>query len=247
MVKRIWGEIRRGENIDLYLTVAVALVFTVLNVLGLAPSDKISALTLAILALLTISMLISRHKVEEAVQQMAQPGETQFLEKFPIGFDEDLQKCHTILIIGVSLSRTVKTYFELLQKKIKRGDHIRILMVSPVGNAAELTEMRTYGRSDVERLRFQLRASLADLCELSQNSTGLLEVRVIDYPIGFGGFGIDLDTHEGILYLEHYPFRTPGGSLPKFILRSRDGRWYEQYKLEMTMLWESGKTWDCTT
>jgi len=249
MFKRIWGEARRGENIDLYATIVIAVIFVVLDLLGLAPDSWLNPLTLAVLAMVSMAILMSRYHVEDAVQRLRMPAISLFQDKFPEEFELDLLQSESVYIIGASLSRTVKTYYETLQTKLKRGHHVRILILDPNGPAAELTEMRTNGHThkDPERLRLHLRSTLADLEDLEQNSSGRLEVRTINFPMGFGAFGVDLDGPDGILFIEHYPFRTPGGSVPKFVLYARDGRWYEHFRQELLALWENGQPWTCNT
>lgn len=68
MLRRIWEDVRRGENIDLYLTVGVAIVLALLNVLGFAPQSLIAPVTLAVLGLLAINSLVNRRKIEVTLQ-----------------------------------------------------------------------------------------------------------------------------------------------------------------------------------
>ncbi len=244
MMKRIWGEARRGENIDLYATIVVAIVFVVLDLLGVAPEDWLAPITIAVLAMVTLTLLISRYHTEDAVQRLRLPAISLFQDRFPEEFELDLLQAESILIVGVSLSRTVKTYYDMLQAKLARGHHVRILLLDPGGHAVEMADLRAHGRNDPERLRLHLRSALADLADLEQNASGRLEVRTIDFPLSFGLFGVDLDGPDGILFIEHYPFRTPGGSMPKFVLYARDGRWYEHFRQEVQSMWESGEPWN---
>lgn len=244
MFKRIWGEARRGENIDLYATIVIAIVFVALDLLGIAPESWLNPLTLAVLAMVSLTILLSRYHVEDAVQRLRMPAISLFQDKFPDEFELDLMQSESVYIIGASLSRTVKTYYEVLQSKLRRGHHVRIMLLDPDGPAIELTEMRAHNNhKDPDRLRLHLRSTLADLADLEQSSSGRLEVRTINFPLNFGAFGVDLDGPDGILFIEHYPFRTPGGSVPKFVLYARDGRWYEHFRQELLALWDSGEPW----
>jgi hypothetical protein len=194
-----------------------------------------------------VSLLGNRYKFEETVKHLVKEPASFFQEKFPSNFEEELEKSEELWLIGVTLSRTLKTHYSLLERKLRRGDSIKIILVNPEtgGIGAETAEMRVYERSDVERLRSQIRGILADLCSLQKVSPNQLEIRTVNYPLGFGAFGLDLETADGILYLEHYPFKMPGGSIPKFVLQAKDGRWYDFFKLEMQMLWEKSVPWQC--
>lgn len=247
ILQRVWEDIRRGENIDLYVTVIVAIALAVLNLTGLAPQSWIAPLTLAVLGLLAIATLGNRHKVEEVINNLKQVPESPFLEKFPATLDRDMEKSTDLWLMGVTLSRTLTTYYSALERKLRRGGRVRALLVYPDGAGCEMALMRNYARSDLEFTRSQIRGVLGYLCDLKKIAPDRMEIRTIDYPLGFGAFAIDPDTASGVLYLEHYPFKTVGGSMPKFVLRAQDGRWYDFFKTEISILWENASPWKCQT
>ena len=80
-LKRIWNDVRSGENLDVYLTITVALVLSILNILGVTLSDKLPAITLAVLALLAIASLVSRHRIEDLTTNLASMRDI-FVDKF---------------------------------------------------------------------------------------------------------------------------------------------------------------------
>ncbi len=246
LLKRIWEDIRHGENIDLFVTVFLAIGLVALNVLGLAPQTWIAPLTLAVLGLLAIAILGNRYQVEKVVKELSRPSHELFHEKMPASQEMDLERARDVWMIGVTLSRTIKTYYALLEQKLARGDSVRILLVDPAGAGVEMAVMREYGgRFDVERVRQLIQGSLSDLCVLKKVGPDKLEVRTINHPLGFGGIAIDPDTSKGVLYLEHFAYKMPGGSLPKLVLSAQDGRWYQFFKTEMQTLWENSIPWEC--
>lgn len=246
LLKRIWQDIRRGENIDLFVTVIVAIGLAVLNLLGLAPASLIGPLTLTVLGLLAVATLGNRYKLEESLAQLNQNHTELFQETQPVGLESDLQQARELWLVGVTLSRTLNTYYNLLESKLARGHTLRVLLVHPDGHGAEMLALREYKRHSVTRIRHLIHNSLEDLCGLQQHFSNL-EVRVIDYPLGFGGVLVNPETPNGRLYLEHYPFKVPGGSLPKFTLTVGDGRWYQLFKQEVETIWASATPWSCQT
>lgn len=249
-IKRVWEEIRRGENLDLYITIVVAIAYVILNLFDLAPDDWIAPLTLATLGILIIALLGNRHRFEETVQRLTQSPGSLFQEKFPPDFENDLGQAKEIWLVGVTLNRTIKTYYAIFEQKLKHDGIIKVILVSPEDTnekkaAAEMAEKRVYERSDVERLRNQIQGTLEDFCSLKSIAPSQVEIRTITYPLGFGVFALDIETDEGVLYLEHYPYKTPGGSLPKFVLHAGDGRWYDFFKMEIEKLWEHSDAWLC--
>ncbi|MCA9934521.1 MAG: hypothetical protein H6662_14975 [Ardenticatenaceae bacterium] len=244
-LKRIWEDIRRGENIDLFITVLIAIGLAILNIAGVAPATLIAPLTLAVLGLLAVATLGNRYKLEESLDTLNRTHTGLFQEKMPAEMDNDLRHARELWLVGITLNRTINTYYSALEQKLARGDTVRVLLVDPDGHGPEMLERREYkARYNVERIRYFIRDSLDDLCGLQQRFGGL-EVRVIDYPLGYGGVLINPNGSNGRFYLEHYPFKTPGGSLPKFVLEAGDGRWYTFFKLEIETIWDNAAPWTC--
>lgn len=244
-LKRIWEDLRRGENIDLFITVLIAIGLAFLNIVGLAPAALIAPLTLAVLGLLAVATLGNRYKLEESLDTLNRAHIGLFQEKMPTEMESDLRNARDLWLVGITLNRTINTHYSTLEQKLARGDTVRVLLVDPNGHGPEMLERREYkARYNVERIRYFIRDSLDDLCTLQQRFGGL-EVRVIDYPLGYGGVLINPHSSDGRLYLEHYPFKTPGGSLPKFVLEAENGRWYTFFKLEIQTIWDNAIPWEC--
>lgn len=72
VLRRFWEDIRRGKNIGLYTMVIVAIILTVLDLVGLAPRSWVARINLAMLGLLATAMLGNRDKVEQVLQKLAQ-------------------------------------------------------------------------------------------------------------------------------------------------------------------------------
>jgi hypothetical protein len=247
VLKILWRDIRQGENLDLYVTLLVAIVFILLSLLGVASLSLIFSSTLAVLVLIAINLLANRHKTEELFKQLAKTSEGMFREEFPSTLKHDIEQAQELWLVGVSLNTTIRSYYSLLEKKLRQGHSIRVLLVAPQGSGAAMAEMRVYGKPNIERNRTEIIGILDYLCDLKNVADNALEVRTLDYPLGIGGFAINPDRASGALYLENYPFKTPGGSLPKFVLRAQDGRWYDFYKTELLLLWGNATIWECKT
>jgi hypothetical protein len=201
---------------------------------------------LAVLGLLAVATLGNRFKFEEGLRQLTESPSELFQEKHAARLEADLAQAGEVWLVGVTLSRTIKTNYSLFEHKLARGDTIRILLVDPKGVGAEMAAGREYGgRFDAERIRNLIQGSLSDLCSLKQLAPDRLQVRVIDNPLTFGGIAINPNATAGILYLEHYSYKMPGGSVPKFVLGAKDGRWYYFFKEEMQTLWKNGAQWAC--
>lgn len=245
VLQRLWKDIRRGENIDLYVTVTVAIALAVLNVIGIAPQPWVASLILAVLALLAITTLGNRYRLETVLQSMSQTTRKLFLGSYPTDLENDVERAKELWIVGVSLYTTTMKYYSSLERKLKEGCSVKILLVNPDGPAVEMAATRKYGPVNIEDERTRIRTSLQRLCELQRATKGQLEIRTLDNSLTFGAFAIDPETSGGVLYIEHYGFKTRRENVRKLILHRSEEGWYNSIKTEIYDLWKAGTRWEC--
>lgn len=245
-LERIWQDIQRGENIDLYVTVIAAVILAVLNILGVTASTWVAPLTQAILALLAITILGNRHRLEMLLEASSGTTKQPFIEEFPPELSTDLEKARDVWVIGVHSRDVMGRYFSLFQEKVERGDHFHILFLNPDGSAAAMTAMRIPGNHDPNQERALIASSLNIACRLKEMAPDHVEIRTIDYLFGYGGLVLDPDTSWGVAYVQRYTFRKFGGSRkPKYVYRRKDGTWYELICFELKEFWKSADPWKC--
>ncbi len=250
LLRQVWDDIRHGENIDLYVAAPLAILIAVLGTFGITSPQLISSITLVILGLLATSLLTSRHAIKELAQKLTQTSDSFFFKDLTdSNFEADFESAMDLWLVGVSLTTIIRTHYSLIEKKLRAGHTIKVLIVHPDGPAVEMAEMRAYayGRPNIERARNEITNALQDLCDLSQVAPRRLEIRTIQNPLGHGVIAKDVETASGIIYIQNYPFKTEGGARPKFVLRAKDGFWYDFFKKELHNLWESGSEWRCET
>jgi hypothetical protein len=101
-LKRIFDDIKQGENLDLYLTIAVALIVAGLNLLSITPPDLLNSLMLAIFAIIASSLVGNRHRLENIQKQLGETNKEEILKDYPD--DElmrDIERANELWIIGV--------------------------------------------------------------------------------------------------------------------------------------------------
>ncbi len=242
LILKAWQEIKQGENIDLYVTVIVAIGLSILNLLGVAPSAIAAPVTLAVLGLLAISSLGNRHHTDEVFDKLARKQSSFFTEEYPSTLRQDIENAKTLVLVGVTLGRTVKTYYSDFERKLRKGDSIKVLLVNPNGAAIEMADSRAYWQIEIERSRREIRGTLEDLCHLKEIAPKRMDVHVIEFPLSYGAILIDAESATGAVYIEHYPYKVRE-SIPKFILHAQDGYWYDFFKMEVDKLWEFSTEW----
>lgn len=68
VVKRIWADISRGRNVDVYLILAVAFSIAILKLSQLPVEPWLAPITLAVLGVLAVSALVNRDKLEQLIK-----------------------------------------------------------------------------------------------------------------------------------------------------------------------------------
>lgn len=247
MIRRIWKDIQHFENLDLYITVVVAISLAIVNILGVELSSYIPPITLAILGMIAFTSLINRHHIEELREDLAHPRSEFFMEEFPANLKGNFETATEIWMLGVSLHRSIHFNYEIIEKKLRQGHKFKVMLVSPEGPGIEMAVSRLYYRTEVSAKSAGHRDVLNLLCELQKIAPDRFEVRTIQNPLTYGVIATDPDTVSGILYVEHYTFKITREALPKFIMRATDGMWYDFFKREILAMWNYGTVWQCDT
>lgn len=245
IIRRIISDIRKGENIDLYLFAFAALTLAVLNGLGLASRTLIESVTLALLGLLAAYSLGIRDRLNSINNKLT--GTNNILhDDFPSSLrDTTIPNSKELFIVGISLYRTISTLYSHLEQKIEDGQKIKILLVEPSGEAVKLLPQRIYQPISNQRLNEKISATLLLICSLHSKAPAQVEIRTIDFPVPFGCFASNIESSDGSIYIEYYSYKTTR-DLPCVVVSSRnDPHWYSVYKTEILNLWNAGQEWHC--
>ncbi|MBD3159836.1 MAG: hypothetical protein GF309_13720 [Candidatus Lokiarchaeota archaeon] len=185
---------------------------------------------------------------KKSSSETSQLASSFFLEEFPSDFNENFEPAKEVLLMGVTLRRILKTGYGKLEEKLRKGHIIRVLLVHPEGASVEMAASRYYAEMsrDPDLKGSQIQTALQLFCSLRDVAPQRMEIRTICNPLTFGGICVNPDSASGILYLEHFPYRTVADALPKFVLRASDGQWYDFFNKEIQVLWDNGVEWECS-
>ena len=106
--------------------------------------------------------------MDELLAQRERSLDDFFREEFPPSHKIDLEVAEEVWLVGVSLHRTVTGYYPRFERKLQRGDRLRVLLVHPDGAWLEMALARGYTRRDAEKKRQEIRYVLDMLCDLRQ-------------------------------------------------------------------------------
>ena len=243
--KQILNDLKQWKNIEAYLFVLLAIIIAIFDLFELAKPNWITSITLVILAMLVLGRLEDRRIIEQLHKHLNSSGNVTFLDKYPDSFEEDIKNAKELWIIGVSLNRTITNYYTLFRSKLCHGDKIRVLLAKPESVLSAMTTRRD--RRNIFPGTFDqiINASLEQFCALSRMAHADIEIRVSTVTYSFGYFAMDIDSPDGVIYLEHYGYKIDEGDVPKLILHPDDGNWYEIFHKELLTLWSDSEIWEC--
>jgi hypothetical protein len=246
VLRQFFDDVKNGENLDLYATLALAVVLAVLKPIldffgiNISPSALVP-LTLAVLAAMTVVLLVNRRKMASLERQLIQRTQSDIVTAFPESYGMDLGCARRILQTGIHLASNLNDYhdqYELILKN-KRSS-IRFLIATPGGNALQMTALRfAGGTTRVGQEQARMESSLNVISELTAKYPGRVELRVIDYLLEYSGLWIESGSGEQVIYVERYTFRHYGGARkPKFTYFP-GSPWFYFMKEEMEELWKA--------
>jgi hypothetical protein len=243
-IRRAGHEIRRGENLDAYLTITVSIALAVLNLAGIVSTEKVLGALLAVLALLATGTLVTRARLDALAGARESARSPVLLTTFPPSHEEDLQGDGDLYLGGVSLTSTVPSILHALERRLRFGSVVRILVVQPASPAEELAENRLGIQADHARRTAQTRGTLTHLERLHASVGGRLEVRVTTEELSFGWTHIAPGTSRASLYLQYYAYKIQRLENMKMVLRPADGQWYDFHVDQLEAFWDNAASWD---
>ncbi|WP_212735336.1 hypothetical protein [Herbidospora galbida] len=233
-MKRL-ADLVRDDNFDLYVLGLVALVFTVLGVVGLAETSVLISATLALLALLAFSQIKSRRQVAQLVADRSA-----LREDFPPDLAARRARARDYLFIGRSMARTANTMRADLKALLESGARIRVMMVDPDDESViAAAALIGYSGSDPALLAGRIRGVLAELDHLRSLTGGNLEIRLTRFVPSVG-----LQVVDGqYICAQRFEHRPTGESGPILALEPRDGVWFHRFAAEAERMWDDGIPW----
>lgn len=238
--ERVLRDLKDRRNLDVYVTIAVAIVVSVLSYFDLVPGPKVASLILATLAVLAFNALNTRDTIADALDQLERSGQ-RFLDDFPPDLRSRREQSDDIYLIGVDLARTIETSYGAFREGLLRGARIRVLLTDPTSDDAAIDARTQASRPRLADVRNDIQISLRTLADLKASTKGLLEVRTTRAALKFGLNYVDIAKSSATLFVQLYSYRQAGESRPMFRLTSADGEWFHHFRKQAEELWSDAK------
>jgi len=245
-LERFLQDLREGRNLEIYLTLVVALTALILDVFGIVSSEAVAAGILATLVLLAFSTLTHREQMQDLMEVAEQaisgrPAADDFFWKQKLLSERDFEEAGFIGLAGITLNRTVADYYQVIKNRLLSGAHIRVITIDPMSEAPQQAIRRSEDIIGDTFFTDLLRPTIDRLCSLADSASSLstLELGLLAFIPSFGLILIDPDSPHGRIIVEIYQHKSSAFH-PTFELRARrDKQWYQFFRKQFDLLWES--------
>lgn len=243
-VRRALVRVISDDNLDLYLLGTGASVFTVLGITGISDVKTMTAVVVALLAVLAFSQIKSRRLLEQVRNATRGGPDAVFSKDFPIEMIRLRERAQDVLLIGDARTRTVQGLLTEMTAILKAGGRVRVMVVDPADEAlVEATSRRVGHHLGADRMRGRIMTTLDELTTLRSRVGGRLEIRVSS-SVPTAGFNcLDTNGRHGLVSVQHYEYRPDREATPIFTLQPQDGAWYQHFVDEAERLWTAGTEW----
>lgn len=243
VLQQFLEDLRRGENIDLYVVSVAAVVLAVLNLVGVDSGRWATSVSLGALGVLAFAMLGNRHRIDSVVRESSSAGNPPLRMRTELGsLQESAKSARNVLIVAFSGAEVLRQT-DFFADRLFQGATVRIAIADPENDAlveamSPLTGIPREGFiADV-----QVAMGLIQVIRKQTSNTGRLQVRMFDYAPTLSLVMVDGDRPTGHIVVELRPYQVSSSSRPHLFLTARDNRvWYDYFRDVGESIWRDAK------
>lgn len=245
-IKRIWADLRKGENIDYYLTIVVSIVVGVIGLFGFA-KNQIAPLTLAVLALLALAGLKSRYLSDELAEKLDKKLATDisldeiFQYSAPV-LRERLKSAKSIYHNGVSLVGTSNGLLDVFSSCLASDGEIRLLLVDPESTGLEITAQRFEKHQDVQKLKREVEHALDNFSVLAKSNQKNFQLRLFSAVPAYSIWVIDNGMPSAEIWVSLYSFRHKIEPVIH-LLPYKEKAMFDFFSSQFETMWQVSRKW----
>jgi hypothetical protein len=257
-IEDIKNDIKNGENIDIYLSILLAVVVAVLGIIGVASFSILSAAILMLLSLLAGSILMIRKsandargaslematKLNDLQSALSSLRHTSVSDIFRRGYpnlQKDFDNTSSISVLGTNLVSTINSYYGIFEKAIDGGCKLRIIISSTESGVLGMLKFCNYKADDIDALRSMIQYHTKRILALGTSGHGGAEVRALSYVPPYGIIVAKKKDGGGKIYVKLMSFRTLPGQYPTMEIGQEDVEWFHFFDEQFEKFWEAAK------
>lgn len=249
--RTLWQDFRAGRNLDIYITVILAIFIAILGIFSVVDLAIISAAVLATLALVSVSLLQNRREnesLQNALSQIQRLNESTvpFLSHELSSYTEQnrlLASTREAYFWGLSFGRMIPHVRNALEHSLNTGIQVRFLLLKPNSEAVKMAAFRD-SFQDEKRINLALQATISDLSFIARKAPppAKLEIRVINYLPPWTIMAFDPQLPNGQIFVSLLTFRDANENRPSFRLKSpEDSEWIRIFTDQFKKLWDEAE------
>jgi hypothetical protein len=239
-IKLIIEDIKKGENIDLIVTVALVIIISIFGVIGMASSEIVSSVTLAVLGLMAIGLLGTRYKIDDIHRKKDSTNLFEFMtDDFP-ELKTELINATEIWMVGLMLKGTTTRHYYHFKEKASQGTTFRTLIV----NMNKIDLKRVVDRfsriGTPEQFQADFAQTIKQYDEFRQNALNPknVQLKTLDFVPSISLYVFPKRPNGGVVYVELYGYKSSLGSIPKFrVTEHENPQWYKHFLSQFEIMW----------
>lgn len=228
------------------LTILGAGVAIVLSLFGIIALNLAENIIIALLGLLAIDAFSERLNVLEGIENKLSglsAGQTLRMRTEVPPVDIHAAHAQEICFVAISGISLRVRYFGFLEKKIKDGCRVRIILLDPDGlgvQACDLISRVTIAQADIRSTLETFRG----LVPLGKDK-GKFEVRLSKAFIPFTLQAVDPQKESGSMVVEFHTYKKTLNERPHVFLTALDHpQWFDFYREQFEQAWLESTDWN---
>ncbi|MEV7012620.1 hypothetical protein [Streptosporangium sp. NPDC051022] len=253
--RRFVRHIRQRRYLEVYAAITIIFVVSVLGLFGIGETDKLAAA--ALLAVVPVTMLLL--EILDKLESQGDRSSTWLRTSWPPELERRMHAAtDDVVLVGVALPRMLTNYVSHLERRVKAGRSVGVILVDPEGvYGPNLTTRRESGRPNADRNRQVIRTSIMTIDDALRSDpelAGRVRLVLVDFPIGAGGVLFDArmvaDANGGTelvlgrdpeMYIERYPFGVGGYEHEHLVVTRAHPHWLDHFRREFENTANAGR------
>lgn len=233
-LKRIWGDILAGRNLEAYVVTAIGIGLVALGILGTVNIELSLTVIIAALALLVFKST-TPDKLSLDIDAVLQ-------DRDDFGpFRDTVRGRRQVWIYGPSSVNVLRETIE--REVLDKGGEVRVLLQDPASPAVDYLLDQLDERDPRANLKRDLDYSIDVLKHIAAKVAGdKFQCRLLPYSPGFSMVIVDPDSHDGQIIVEFLGFRYEHVNQRMHITlrRAETPRWFDHWLAQYQRMWDAG-------
>ncbi len=245
-IEQIIADVQNGKYIDVYITIFICVLLTILDVLGKVQPDQLVGailLTLGVLSYGHLELRKNTMKLNDALQKFRNStgAEIYLKNRKSFNYHDMFEPSQHIFFLAPTLL-ILDEWADYLQfeKMNKQNAVIQIILLDP--NCSAVDSAAKCVKESLDTFRSRIIRSLDKVESMkpdeSESQRGSLEFRLMPATPNYTMILLDPEKPNGKIIVEFIGYHTERHNRPHIELTQlHDGKWYDYYLQQYKQIW----------